>query len=92
MKPIKLTMSAFGPYANETVVKLAKQNLGIGWGLKKFIEDEINSKNLYEIPINFKTPKAIYSISYEEKMLNNTSILFLNYFKENIQKILNNKN
>ena len=75
-------------YASETSVKLVKENLGIGWGLKKFIEEELNNSILYEIPMKLVSPKTIYSIAYDDKFLNNTTSEFLKYFKENIDKIL----
>lgn len=75
-------------YASETATELVKQNLGIGWGLKKIIEKELNNSELFEIPIEFETPKTIYSIAYDEKFLNNTTFKFLNYFKENINKVI----
>ena len=78
----------FRSYGSELAINLAKQNLGIGWGLKKLIEKELNNLELYQIPIKFETPKTIYSIAYDEKFLNNTTSEFLKYFKENINKVL----
>lgn len=78
----------FRSYASETGKELVKQNLGIGWGLKKSIQREIDNMELYEIPIKLETPKTIYSIAYDEKFLNNTTSEFLKYFKENIDKVL----
>lgn len=81
----------FRCYATEITIKLVKQNLGIGWGLKKSIEKELKTKELYEIPINFEPPKSIYSIAYEKNMLNQTSLAFLQYLKKNINKVINLK-
>lgn len=78
----------FRSYASETTIELTKQNLGIGWGLKKSIQKELNNNELYEIPIKFETPKTVYSIAYDEKFLNNTTSEFLKYFKDNINKII----
>lgn len=78
----------FRCYATEMTIKLVKQNLGIGWGLKKSIEKELKTKELYEIPINFEPPKSIYSIAYEKNMLNQTSLAFLQYLKKNINKVI----
>lgn len=75
-------------YAQETTVELVKQNLGIGWGLKKFIEKELENQELYEVPINLESPKTIYSVSYEEKFINKTTAQFLMYLKDNINKYL----
>lgn len=84
---IKFT-TKFRSYGSELAIKFVKQNLGIGWGLKKSIENELNNKELYQIPIQFDTPKTVYSIAYDEKFLNNTTSEFLKYFKENINSVL----
>ena len=75
-------------YATETSIALVKQDLGIGWGLKKSIENELITKSLYEIPMKLESPKTIYSIAYDEKFLNNTTSEFLKYFKQNIDKVI----
>lgn len=84
---IKFTAN-YRSYASETATELAKQNLGIAWGLKKYIEKELKSSELYEIPINFETPKTIYSITYDENFLNTTALEFIKYFKSSINEIL----
>lgn len=83
---IKFT-NAIRSYSSETTVELVKEGMGIGWGLKKQIEEELSSGKLYEIPVNFETPSTIYSIAYDEKFLNNTTYEFLNFLKENIKSI-----
>lgn len=83
--------SKFRSYGSETATKLVKQDLGIGWGLKKSIERELYNFELYEIPIKLEMPKTVFSIAYEEKFLNNTTLEFLKYFKKNITKIIENK-
>ena len=67
---------------------LAEQDVGIGWGLKKYIQDSLNEKKLYEVPVDFPIPKTKFSISYDKKYLNNTAIEFLKYFKDNISDII----
>lgn len=84
---IKFT-SSIRSYSSETTKELAKEGLGIGWGLKKVIERELNNKELYEIPVKFDTPSTVYSIAYDEKFLNNTSKEFLNFFKDNLMKYM----
>lgn len=84
---IKFTVR-FRSYSSETGIELVKQNLGIGWGLKKSIQKELENNQLYEIPLNFDTPNTIYSIAYDEKFLNNTTMEFLKYFKDNINKVI----
>lgn len=68
-------------YALELTVELAKMGAGIGWGLKKFIEKELQTKKLYEIPIDFQIPPTKFSVCYKESMLNATSTEFLNQLK-----------
>lgn len=84
---IKFTVK-FRSYSSETGIELVKQNLGIGWGLKRSIEKELKNNELYEIPLKFDTPNTVYSIAYDEKFLNNTTMEFLKYFKDNINKVL----
>lgn len=84
---IKFT-SSIRSYSSETTKELAKEGLGIGWGLKKVIEREINNKELYEIPVKFDTPSTVYSIAYDEKFLNNTAKEFLKFFKDNLNKMM----
>ena len=84
---IKFTVK-FRSYSSETGIELVKQNLGIGWGLKKSIEKELENNKLYEIPLKFDTPNTIYSIAYDERFLNNTTMEFLKYFKDNINKVI----
>ena len=76
-------------YDSLTTVKLVKEGLGIGWGLKKFIKQDIENKILYEIPLNFENPPTIYSIAYDKKFLNKTTEEFLKYFKENLDNVIN---
>ena len=69
-------------YTMELSKKLALEGVGIGWGLKKCIEEELKNKELYEIPIDFKVPATKFSICYKEKYLNQTAIEFLNEIKK----------
>ena len=75
-------------YTMELTKKLVLEDLGIGWGLKKSIENELKDKILYEIPMDFPIPKTKFSISYDRKYLNNTALEFLKYFRENVDKII----
>lgn len=78
-------------YAQALMVKLVKEDLGIGWGLKKVIEKKLESKELYEIPIDFLTPSTKFSISYDKRFLNETAIEFLNFLKSNIDDVIKTK-
>ncbi len=75
-------------YSSETVKELVKQDLGIGWGLKKLIEKELNNKELYEVPMKTNLTKTIYSIAYEESFINRTTNEFIKFLKENIDKVI----
>ena len=76
-------------YDSITTIELVKEGLGIGWGLKKFIEPEIKHKELYEIPLKFENPPTIYSVAYDKKFLNKTAEEFLKYLKENLNDVIN---
>ena len=68
-------------YTMELSKKLAMEGIGIGWGLKKCVQDELKTNQLYEIPIDFKIPTTKFSLCYKERYLNKTAIEFLNQIK-----------
>ena len=74
-------------YSTELTTKLALEGVGIGWGLKKCIQDYIDNNELYEIPVDFNIPKTKFSIAYDSNFLNNTTSKFIKFFKEEINKI-----
>lgn len=74
-------------YTTELTIELAKQGVGVGWGLKKCVEDYIKKGQLYELPINFNTPITKFSVAYDEFFLNHTTREFLKFFKEELKKI-----
>lgn len=82
-------------YTTELSVQLAKCGIGIGWGPKKLIENELEKKELYEIPIDFKIPTTKFSVCYKEAMLNPTAIEFLSELKltdfNQVKKTSNNR-
>ena len=67
---------------------MVKENLGIGWGLKKLIQKELDNNELFEIPLDFDYSLTTFSIAYDKKFLNNTAIEFLNFLKDNINKLI----
>lgn len=67
----------FTSYATELSKEFAKEGIGIGWGVKKCIEEDIKRGNLYELPINFELPVATFSIAYDNNFLNNTTKKFI---------------
>lgn len=78
----------FTSYTTELTIALAKEGVGIGWGLKKCVEQDINNNNLYELPVEFSMSKTKFSIAYDESFLNHTTSEFIKYFKDRIKDIL----
>lgn len=78
----------FTSYTTELTIALAKEGVGIGWGLKKCVEKDINNNNLYELPVEFSMSKTRFSIAYDESFLNHTTSEFIKYFKDRIKDIL----
>lgn len=77
----------FVVYSNELARELARVGVGIGWGLKKCIEKDLENKELYELPVEFEVPKAKFSIAYDKNFIDKTTINFIAYLKEEIKKI-----
>jgi len=76
----------FTCYAIELAKTFAQEGIGIGWGIKKCIEEELNNGTLYELPIEFELPTTIFSIAYDEGFLNKTTKEFINFFKSKMKK------
>lgn len=74
-------------YTTELAIELAKNNLGVAWGIKKCVEKELNNQTLYELKTNFELPLSTFSIAYNEELLNQTTKEFIKLFKENMKKI-----
>lgn len=74
-------------YTTELCKTLAKKGVGIGWGLRKCIEKELEECELYELPMDFKCPTTTFSIAYDANFLNKTTREFIKLFKEKMQKI-----
>ncbi len=73
-------------YATELKVALAKEGLGICWGLRECIKKDLENKELYEIPIDIECPKMTISIAYDKNYISNTSLEFIKYLKDNYKK------
>ena len=71
-------------YTNELTTEMVKEDIGIAWGLKKCIEQELKEGILYEINVPFETPKTKFSIAYNPFFLNKTTIKFIDFLKQNI--------
>lgn len=74
-------------YTTELTIELVKKGLGIGWGIKKCVEESIKEKKLYELKVDFKIPKTKFSIAYDKKFISRTTYEFISFFKEEIKKI-----
>lgn len=78
--------NTFRIYALELAKKLVDQNLGIGWGPRVCVENELKQKKLYEIFTDFDTPNTKFSITYNEKSLNESCKEFIKYLREETKK------
>lgn len=74
-------------YSTELSIQLVKKGLGISWGIKRCVQKELENGNLYEVKMNFTLPTSVFSIAYNEKTLNKTTIEFIKLFKESMKKI-----
>lgn len=74
-------------YTSELAIELVKNGLGIGWGITKCLEKELNNKTLYKLETKFKMPLSIFSIAYDESTLNKTTKEFIKLFKEKVKEI-----
>ena len=77
--------STITSYSTDLTKKLAEEGMGIGWGLKKCVEEEISNGVLFELPVGINL-KSKFSLAYDKTFINNTTSEFINFFKENISK------
>lgn len=77
----------FTSYGTELTKQLVKNGLGIGWGVKNCVQNDFDNKELYEIKLDFDLPLSIFSIAYDEKILNKTTREFIKLFKERMKEI-----
>lgn len=77
----------FTSYATELTKELTKEGIGIGWGIKKCIQQEVKNNDLYILPFDFKLPETTFSIAYDNNFLNNTTKEFIAFFKAKMKKI-----
>lgn len=77
----------FTCYTTELAKELTKEGIGISWGIKKCVEQDINENILFELPFDFKLPEATFSIAYDPNFLNKTTKEFISFFKEKMKKI-----
>lgn len=75
-------------YTSEVTKELVKEGLGISWGIENCIKEELDRKELYKFDMDFKLPKAKFSMAYNENILNNTSKEFIKYLKDNINDVI----
>ena len=73
-------------YALQLTKELVKQELGIGWGLRKCVEKELEDGTFYEIPLDFMNPTTKFSIAYNEKVLDKTTLRFLEYLRDYFER------
>ncbi len=63
-------------YTTEMTISLAKAGIGVGWGLKNCIYNELENAELYEIPVEMSLPKIEFSLAYDKKTINKTALKF----------------
>lgn len=69
--------------SHHLVTSFAKIGLGIGYGTKEFIQEELTHKELFEIKTSPKIPERYIGASFlKQKELNKASQTFLNLLKE----------
>ena len=61
-------------------------NIGIGWGIKKLIEKELEENKLYIIPFDINLPTCKISVTYDTNYMNKASIEFLKFLFKNTEK------
>ena len=81
----------FTSYATELTKEFTKEGIGIGWGIRECIKQDLNNKNLYELPFDFELPITTFSIAYDEGLLNKTTKEFIMFFKEKINDKYNKR-
>ena len=77
--------STITSYTTDLTRKLAKEGLGIGWGLRKCVEKDILDGILFEIPVGVNL-KTKFSIAYDNSFINNTTSEFIKFFKDEVNK------
>lgn len=61
----------------EMLIDAVKKNMGIGYVMKKAIEEELKNKKLKEIKVNLQLPKLLLNLVYIENNLTNIPKIFL---------------
>lgn len=74
-------------YATELKVALVKEGLGICWGSKACIKNELEQHTLYEIPLDIECPKMKVSVCYDKKYINKTAQEFIKCLKKEYENI-----
>lgn len=69
-------------YTTEMTVALAKEGIGIGWGLKKSIEHELKAGKLYEIPFQIDLPTLTFSVGYNKNRVSTSTKAFIEFMLE----------
>ena len=73
-------------YTHELMKEMALDNIGIGWGIKKLLEKELNEKKLFVIPFDINSPTSKISVIYDTNCMNKASIEFLKFLFQHTEK------
>ncbi|MBQ3297696.1 MAG: LysR family transcriptional regulator [Bacilli bacterium] len=61
--------------------KIIKEGLGIGWMIKEFVLEELNSKELYEVKVDIDSVLTPVSIAYNKKFVSDAVKEFIKILK-----------
>lgn len=66
-------------WTTETIVSLVKQEMGIGYVMKNYIEDDVKNNIFKIVNLDKELPKTEINVCYNKKNLSNINKLFLNF-------------
>ena len=66
--------------------ELAMQGMGVCWVSKCCVEKELESKELYEIPLDLDKPSMTLSMAYYNRFMRKALEEFIKMFKEEYQE------
>ena len=73
-------------YSTEMKKELAMQGMGVCWVSKCCVEKELESKELYEIPLDLDKPSMTLSMAYDNRFMRKALEEFIKMFKEEYQE------
>ena len=83
----KKIKNTYRVYTFHLTKELVLKDFGIGWGPKKCIADELSNGKLFELDLGIDTPNTLFSITYNQNFLTNTTKKFVSFIKEETKDI-----